>query len=566
MRKQLIWAALAAMALTSCVEEKSINGGSAGNNEVAFVMQGNATRSAEEAGLATKKGEIIPIAQLDGVQLFLEEEVMDLNAVSPETRGVPVYTENVGYLYANSLFVRAGTVDATYARILDGPTAEGWRYNHTYENNIWTDSNPLDFYMHIPSDMSAAGVTGLSYSNGVTTVNYTSPKTAAATQDLIFAGLKMSESQYKDYYKAKGGAPVMFYHAFTGVKFAIKNTVEELANIQIDKISFIGLNNTGSFTFTTSTHAFALNDDVEAEEDNVIYQEFAKGDLITFEATGEGQAANHFPESFYNGGNNQNLNKKDASYTFWLLPQVIDDESTAKLKIEYTINSQPESIELNLSDFHAQTWQSGELRTFTFRIDEVNVRIQDKVVTQGEAADGYEGSYKEEVTITNTGNTKAFIRAAIVGQWLDYLDRPVFGFTDKINNLYLVESWYEDQFVNKSRQHGLFEDLAGYDKTNPYNGWTLCEDGYYYYTTVVPPLTEVPTQPALANTAALFSKYTVGTIPNTEIAGQQIDHKEMHFRLEIATQAVTAIKLDGTQYTWDEAWENATGTKPVAKQ
>lgn len=565
MRKQLFWAALAAMALTSCMEEKSFNGGSAGSNEVAFVMQGNATRSAEEASPATKKGDVIPIAKLDGLQLFLEEEVMDLNDVSPETRGIPIYTENVGYLYANSLFVRAGTVDATYARILDGPTPEGWRYNHTYESNIWPDSNPLDFYLHIPSDMSAAGVTGLSYNNGVTTVKYTSPVTASATQDLIFAGLKMSESQYKEYYKTKGGAPVMFYHAFTGVKFAIKNTVTELANIQIDKISFIGLNNTGSFTFTTSTHAFALNSDIEAEEGNVISQEFAPGDLITFEADDEDQVANHFAGSFYNGGNKQNLNKKDASYTFWLLPQVIDGESTAKLKIEYTINSQPEEIELNLSDFHAQNWLSGELRTFTFRIDEVNVRIQDDVVTQGNADNGYKGSYKENVTITNTGNTKAFIRAALVGQWLDYLDRPVFGFTDKINNLYLVESWYQDQFVTKNRNHGTFLNLAGYDQTNPYNGWTLCEDGYYYYTSVVPPLSDAPTQPALANTKALFTSYTVGDIPNTSLAGLEIN-TTMHFRLEIATQAVTAIRLDGTQYTWDEAWENATGSKPVIKK
>lgn len=74
--------------------------------------------------------------------------------------------------------------------------------------------------------------------------------------------------------------------------------------------------------------------------------------------------------------------------------------------------------------------------------------------------------------------------------------------------------------------------------------------------------------PCIGNTKALFTSYTVGTIPNTQIAGQDIDHKEMHFRLEIATQAISAVKIDGKEgslYTWQEAWENATGTAPVIK-
>lgn len=123
----------------------------------------------------------------------------------------------------------------------------------------------------------------------------------------------------------------------------------------------------------------------------------------------------------------------------------------------------------------------------------------DDVTIQGSADTGYGTSYKDNVVITNTGNTKAFIRAAIVGQWLDYLDRPVFGFTDKVNQLYLVESWYEDQFVNKGRDQGLFVGLPGYigNGDNPLRDWTLCEDGYYYYTLVVPPLSDVE-DPALA--------------------------------------------------------------------
>ena len=44
-----------------------------------------------------------------------------------------------------------------------------------------------------------------------------------------------------------------------------------------------------------------------------------------------------------------------------------------------------------------------------------------------------------------------------------------------------------------------------------------------------------------------------------------MDAEEMHFELEIATQAISAVKLDGTEYTWTEAWYRALGETPVIK-
>ena len=177
------------------------------------------------------------------------------------------------------------------------------------------------------------------------------------------------------------------------------------------------------------------------------------------------------------------------------------------------------------------------------------------------------------MTITNTGNTRAFIRAALVGQWLDYQNDPVFGFTDKVNNLYKVASWYEDQFVTlegaekPARKQGEFVGLAGYDMANPNNGWQLCEDGYYYYMLAVEPG---------AITTALFTSYEIGLIPNSEIAGQELDNASMHFELEIATQAIKANSLDGTvpqvgsgqakTDDWAGAWAKALGSAPVKKQ
>jgi hypothetical protein len=107
--------------------------------------------------------------------------------------------------------------------------------------------------------------------------------------------------------------------------------------------------------------------------------------------------------------------------------------------------------------------------------------------------------------------------------------------------------------------------LPGYKGgSNPLNGWVLCEDNYYYYQTAVEPVD--PKVAGSGQTAPLFTSYTVGTMPMPEVGGAEIEHKNMHFELEIATQAIAANKLDGTVETWQDAWKKALGAAPVVKQ
>ena len=563
MKKLLFIAAVAAIALTSCQQEKDIQGGTAGQNEFGFALQSDATRSAATVN-SVEISEPVLVANLDGVDLFLEESVVDLYDCAPATRGVPVYTQNVGYLYRDKLGVYtdgAGGVDAAFSH-LEGPTTEGkWIYQHRYTQDIWPDeTSEVQFYLYMPTDMKSNGAS-LSFSGGTTTVSYTSPETAAAQQDIIFGGANMNHTTYLGHYGKQGGAPVTLYHALTGVKFAIANDAAEVVNIHVSKISFKGLQNTGTFTFDAtnpSREAFEWTS-ATATTDNVIYQEFADDDVpVTYDATTH--AGNNFAPSFFSAGTSQNLNNAEASYTFWLIPQKTKD-NPAVLKIEYTINGNPEYMEINVKDLTTSNWQAGQLRTYTFKINEVNLMITDEVAIDGEADDGFEGSEKSNVQIKNTGNTNAFIRAAIVGQWLDENGDPVFGFTDEINNLYLVESWYEDQFVNGSHNHGEFVGLPGYGTTpNPSdNNWVWCEDGFYYYTKVV--AKDGYTDP-------LFESYTVGTIPNSQIAGHNIPNSSMHFTLEISTQAIAANKLNGTaeDADWATTWKKALGEEPQPKQ
>ena len=110
MRKLWIFAAVAALALTACQQEKDIQeGASRGENNVSFVLQnGASTRSGGTVGLV-ERGEIIPVAKIGNYEIFLEETIQDLNACGAETRGTPVYTENLGYLFRDKLGVHTST-------------------------------------------------------------------------------------------------------------------------------------------------------------------------------------------------------------------------------------------------------------------------------------------------------------------------------------------------------------------------------------------------------------------------------------------------------------------------
>ena len=618
----LVMAVLGAVTLSSCIREQSFNDATKlGENAIAFSVQGTATRSGETVS-AVQKGVKIPFAQEENTSFYLEETVANLDYMEPATKGTPVYTENVGVLYANQMAVHAvgfAEADAVYENVDQSMVGNGWRYHHNYNGDPWPDG-AVDFYLSMPANMTSNGVTITGYgkdtnNNGTITFTYQSPANAADQQDIIFAYTSLTKDQHKDF--LPNGAPVLFRHALTGVKFAIENNDDD-KQISIKEVIFNGLKDKGTCTITPAkddasdfsqykdvityySSAAAVNwgtperasetKEVEVEvegEDGTIttetqtvttfysYPSGEYADTVYFAPGGSFKDNGEYPASFSAAGHKHNLNDANATQTFWFIPQAMTGDVT--LTIKYTYGS--EEVKEGIIEFgkalSGVTWNAGELRTYTIRVDDVNVMIDDKVnmaeatsqviVSGGSTynATSYIGSTKTDVTITNTGNTAAYIRAAIVGQWLDSQGRPVFGFTDYALNVYLVDSWYQDQFVSHDGSHGYFENLAGYSNNNttiktsataypnPCNGWYLCNDGYYYYSGLV--------EPDETTGSPLFTKYYVGESPAVVVAGEV---KDVVFELEIATQAVTAKKVNGDNYTWQQAWENALGTAPT---
>ena len=386
---------------------------------------------------------------------------------------------------------------------------------------------------------------------------------------MLFTSRTLSKSDYNP----KTGAPLLFHHALTGVKFRVMNG-DKLDDLSIDitKIEFEG--------FQTSGHAKVVPDKEDNYKDNKTnYSSATAVTWGTSELEGKSSlkiseefdglidysaSTTSLPAAFYAKDDTYNLNDANASKTFWFIPQTMTEGKTITIYFKINGNDEEQYFVLDVSKLKSVQWKAGDLRTYTFKINDVNVKIEDKVTIPSSATadNGYATSYKEAVKITNTGNTDAFIRAAIVGQWLDADNNPVFGFTDAVNNLYLVESWYQDQFERGTTagDHGTFTGLPGYKGgQNPIDNWMLCTDGYYYYTAVV--------HPGDATATDLFTKYEVKKRPKAvTIAGAEIPTGDMHFELEIATQAISAKKVDGSDYTWQDAWEKALGAAPVKKQ
>lgn len=549
------------------------------NGEIVFRLANNSreTKSSD----ATVKGVTVDLGISNGSNFFLEETVTNLDQVTygPETKGTPAYSENFVNLYTDF----KGAAYKSNSGTFEGTAFDDGKFEKIsgVEIDMWkrqygdlSESLPLYFFLRAPYAQEGTTVTNLSYNTSTGAISFkydgSSLASAADQKDLLFTSRKVETAEFNDLINKGKGIPILFHHALTGVKFAIGNNEDdqEENNIAITSVVFKGLYDSGNcvITPTKENNKYEDSASIYSSASTTVWNPNTLTVSNTSKSNGFSSGtygtpidyeSGDLPDSFYAAGNMQNLNKADVSQTFWFIPQALaraTTETPVTLTITYNFGNETDlTWDLNLSDILSSvTWKAGELRTYTIRIDDVNVKIED-TVTPGTGEDKIVGSTKNEVSITNTGNTDAFIRAAIVGQWV--IDRTkngvtereiMFGFTDEINNLYTVESWYEDQFEKHTGTHGEFIGLAGYSNnskgtsySNPYpetNGWYY-EDGYYYFTKSV--------APGATTATPLFDSYTISKIPHATNGGKIVS-QGMYFTLEIATQAISARNSDGT--------------------
>ena len=448
-------AALAAVALVSCEQEKSFDEKPAGEKELRISLQGSASTRSQEVMKPQKFTYFAGKDEMTGESFYLEEVIEDLNSASLSTRGTPAYTENVGKLYHNmNVVVKGGESDlSTQFWAMDNAqqTGAGWRYQGMFE---WEEDS-YDFYMSMPEDMTSNGVSNLKCGEtaGKITFDYTSPYTenASATkqQDIIFAARTISKSEAET--NRVNGVPVLFHHALTGVKFRIANNdeldkgKEERTQTYITKVTIKGLKNTGSCTITPRAETDGYVDDRTGDYSSgdettgvVVWtsvsgtgtfsQKYTEAQNLTEftsgTTSGSFQNNGNYPNTFSNAGNTYNLNDGDASMTFWFIPQALTEKVTIEVECHVwsgNKNEETKTLTLKLGEEVLKktenektltgVWKAGQLRTFSLKPDIVDVEIEDKLTEY----------VKSDVKIRNTGNVAMYVRVNLIGNWVGKL-------------------------------------------------------------------------------------------------------------------------------------------------
>ncbi len=575
----------AALLLSACAEEENFENGdiSFETDEVVFRIGEVKTRSqAESQPIVNELGSVTTD---DGSTFVLQESVTSLDDISnaPETRGTPVFTENVKAVHKTfyTVAMNANTGKAVFEKNPDlkngveytNEKDNIWHYH--YGEDIWEDKLPTYFFMRMPGkdDGVTLGDSPYNRSTGAITFSYTTPETAAAQKDILFTSYKRT--------KETNAENITFYHALTGIKFAnffdysLNEGAYAKAETIIKQVKVTGIKNTGTCTVTpdvttgedgTVTYGSKKSCDVVnwgTPTGSVTYTQAIEHDFAEYDET-------LFPEGTLDpNASKQNLNDDKGSLTFFFIPQTLSADATFEIKFDVTlkkmVNGQLTTDETTFKDVVLTvkladvldtkhlTWKAGELHTYTLWPRAIGVKISD---TMNDAKDK-----KSDVVVKNTGNTWQYVRVNLVGNWVGKVVKDAAGTTSNptilmgYSNATIKEGTsataVPPQYANETEtepwndkdgytNYGKFVNLTPKSTTVPapasgvVNNWVRY-DKYYYYTKAIGP-NDAITEP-------LFDSYTVYTSPEFWIAdlmGVRRLAQDVHLEMDLMVEAIEA--------------------------
>ena len=589
-------AVLGTVALVSCEREKSFDDMTPiGENGIAFVLQKASTRSMEmNAQAPVQKGISFPMGvDANGDAIFLEETIENLNP-GPATKGAPAYTINVGTLYPTMGVYADGKFGDAAFEVMDmydhkddpsDPTApttagpdntkgDGWRYHHNYNGSPWpTDKDEkVDFYLRMPAESPAQD---FDYTTkGSIAFDYTSTASGKAQQDILFTHTAISKNEHDGY--LPNGAPVLMYHALTGVKFRSGSSNDHETKTIITKVEFTGLKGAGHCVITPASSSVVWSNlgagpqTFYMEFKNQEYSTAAGVDGTVTYTSGEN---NKFGDSWYSAAADRNLNNENGELTFWFIPQEITND--VKLKVTFCVKTPDTADEdgggyetheidfgelVNKGRTNPLKWEAGQLRTYTLNPKLVDVEIYDSMVNLT----------KSGLHVTNTGNVNEFVRMMVIGNWYGWASQDdadankepmiLVGYTHADpSNTEMVKPWFRED-----EEYGSYFDdtfKGGKPVASAGNEWIFGTGSYFYYPNSLGPDTQ------LAASSSLFQSYTLpaNKIPTiyipTSASSTRVQAVGVHLVMEVVIQAIDAHKPNSEElYTdWKEAWSAATG-------
>ena len=594
---QILSAVVLAMAMTACVHEENFSNVKLGDDEFAFSISKITTKSAVET-------EAPHSYQLGNSGFSLEETVTSLDVNTVDTKGTPIYTENIEKYYStiNVVGYQAGGSDvfvpeASYEYNSESSDNKKVYYHH-YSSDPWPaedQEQTLWFFLKAPQDYLDETATDFEYgtSDGSIEFDYGSPLNGENQKDILFTSRTLTKAEYFDNpnFHSQGGAPVTFYHALTAVKFRTANDNAGTTKTIITKVEFTGLNASG--------HCKVTPTEGQVSKENVAWSNLGTNGVVftqEFENSAYSKEANvdntidydssnsNFGSSWTSAASTKNLNDEDGSLTFWFIPQEISEDVTLKVTFRVKTPDTPNGTEITHTIKFGETlnaqgveWKAGQLRTYTLKPLDVDVDIFDTM----------EGWIKNDVHVTNTGNVHEYVRMTFVGNWYDENGNIVVGYkTDGSggeNDNEMVLPWYgvgypctdpndpstidlsleDDEAWQANKKYadpyGYFDESFLLTNIAEGSKWVRASGGYYYKEPIGPGV-ELDSK-----TQALFQSYTLTNVPTIYVptagSSTRVPAEGIHLVFEMAVQAIYApVDEDGNETsTWYAEWYDATG-------
>ena len=413
------------------------------------------------------------------------------------TKGAPVTTDNLETLYDGNIGITAyqKADDSSYetepyipASVLQSDGKGKWQImdGETPRTYLWAPKD-LMFWSWAPKDGLNPAFDGASAS-----FTYTMPapsddkKDAEAMPDLLFTGTLANSGT------DKGKADLHLEHALAALRFEIGKTND----CTIETISLKSLCTQATFTYTYGAGETIAWSGLTDPEDYA--QNF--GDTVT--------------EHLIDDENVQTIGT-DAK-TFMVIPQSSGEEAgnTITLEVVYCFKGSSTPVTVSkVLDAESSGWKAGYTYTYTLSIlNGLDIEIDDKV----------EDNVKKDLQISNVGGRDAYIRALVVGYWVNTAGD-------------IVALWDPNDANVGTFVPNIFASTPVLNEH-----WVKGADGFFYYKHILPGKTAIPAD------KTLFTTYTV----NPEGKPKNLKQSD-YLEIDIVMQAVA---VDAGKAAITTAW------------
>ena len=331
----------------------------------------------------------------------------------------------------------------------------------TYSGEVkyWPGSGTLKFYAYRPYSSTITGLNVSTETDGNITkpkFTYTVPNDAADQRDLM-AGVS---ADYNGDLSSNTGGEVQISISHLLSQIQVKVGTMDVGTIKSVKIK--GVNNSGTRTI---------------------------GDENWNSVSGAATDVEYVVYNDDSGINVSSAKGNQVGSSLYLMPQTLPENATIEIVLKTTRETY--TLSQTLKQFVAK-WEPNRKYTYVISSPEdVEIEVTDEVVH-----DGTNPPVKQNLLIKNVGLSEAYIRVAMVGNWV-VPKNPAATISDEptvVNDQTQVEirdSWKDTD--------GVFEGLAGRNLTQG-DHWHKGSDGYYYYMKPVARGEEIP---------GPFTKYTL---------------------------------------------------------